>query len=182
MQMRQKLLLGGTLIVAMMAGAFFLGRAQAGTNAPGSPADPLVTKSYVDQVAAGFATKTEVQQALQAASAATQSASSALQAAQSAAAQVESALSFRVMTIPAGQKLVGGAGAEIVLRSGTAKIVGSAAGGVLDTSAGRDAANGETAPANHLLVVPRADGRGLLAVTDTIVMVRGTAVIAEVGP
>lgn len=121
-----------------LAGFVFLGgflvghQGRASSVAPGSDADPLVTKSYVDQF-----------------------------------------LALVVFELAKGQTLVGGAGTEIIVRSGTAKAVAGQLGGVCDLTGGRDLAQGETVKANHLLLVPRADGRGIRADTAVWVMVRG---------
>ncbi len=78
-----------------------------------------------------------------------------------------------VVDVPAGKSLIGFAGAEIILRGGTAKAVDSQSGGLCDVTSGTDLRSGQNIPANHLLIIPRDDGRGILAVNDVIVMVRG---------
>jgi len=80
---------------------------------------------------------------------------------------------LQVVNLPKGQKLIADAGAELVLRSGTATAIGSQLGGLADVTAGKDLGTGQAVPANHLLIVPRTDGRGLAAVTDCILLVRG---------
>jgi hypothetical protein len=124
------------VLVALSAltSGIWLGRVTAQTPEPGSSADPLVSKSYVDQMTL-----------------------------------------FRVVTVPAGQSIVGEAGAEIVLRGGTATAITSPQGGLLDISAGRDVKEGEAILPNHLIVIPRSDGRGFKAVTELVLMVKGAA-------
>ena len=78
-----------------------------------------------------------------------------------------------VVNLPAGGKLVCEAGTEIVLRAGRATAMGSPLGGLADVTAGKDVQTGQPVSPNHLLIVPRNDGRGLQAVTDCILMVRG---------
>ncbi len=122
----------GTLILAG-GGGFLAGRAVASPGAtPGSEADPLVAKSYVDRLA-----------------------------------------QWQLVTLDAGKTLVASQGTEIILRAGQAKAVASAAGGLADITLGKDLANLEAIKANHLLVVPKSDGRGLQAVTQAILLVRG---------
>ncbi|MDP2872282.1 MAG: hypothetical protein Q8P31_07085 [Bacillota bacterium] len=114
-------------------GGFFIGhQGRASSVAPGSDADPLVARSYVDQF-----------------------------------------LVLAVVELAKGQTLEGGAGTEIILRSGTARAIASPLGGVCDLTGGRDLPQGEIVKANHLLLVPRADGRGIRAETAVFVMVRG---------
>jgi len=137
-----------TLIVLTLALGGVLGWVgkgmAAGEPLPGSEQDPLVSKSYVDS-------KIE-----------------ALLSQLSTGAQME------VVELPAGQKLIARAGTELIVRSGSAVVIDSELGGLCDVTAGKDLRKGENAPANHLLLVPRDDGRGIQAVSGTIVMVRGT--------
>lgn len=78
-----------------------------------------------------------------------------------------------VVEVPAGLRLIAEAGTELILRSGQATAIDSQLGGLANVTAGVDLRMGERVPANHLLIVPRGDGRGLLAVTDIIVLARG---------
>ncbi|MDR2295505.1 MAG: hypothetical protein LBD95_01790 [Clostridiales Family XIII bacterium] len=80
---------------------------------------------------------------------------------------------FVPVEIAAGQQLIGGAGAEIILRSGEAAIISNESNGVSDLTGGLDLMTGAPVQPNHLLLVPRADGRGLTARGDVWVMVRG---------
>jgi hypothetical protein len=80
---------------------------------------------------------------------------------------------FTAVEVAAGRRLIGGAGAEIILRSGEAAIISNESNGVSDLTDGSDLMTGARALPNHLLLVPRDDGRGLTALTDLWVMVRG---------
>ncbi|NLX61111.1 MAG: hypothetical protein GXZ06_01090 [Tissierellia bacterium] len=86
---------------------------------------------------------------------------------------------FQVVELKAGQFLIGKSGTEIILRGGTgsgrgrAKIVAAGQNGLADITQGKDLINGEEVPLNHLLIVPRDDGRGILAITDSVYLVRG---------
>lgn len=82
-------------------------------------------------------------------------------------------VTLQVVTVPAGKTLIGQAGAEFILRGGRATAIASANGGLSDVTDARDIRQGENVIANHLLVIPRTDGRGLKALTDLFVMVRG---------
>lgn len=90
---------------------------------------------------------------------------------------VDSLLVFQVVSVPKNSILVGEGGTEIVLRGGQAAAVASVNGGILDVSDGVDVADGVVIKPNHLLVVPRTDGRGVLAKTDLILMVKGPSSI-----
>jgi len=93
---------------------------------------------------------------------------------------VDALLLFQVVDVPKDSQLVGEGGTEIVLRAGVGSAVASASGGLLDVSDGVDLAQGEEIKKNHLLIVPRTDGRGVLAETDAIFMVKGVFSIKPV--
>ncbi len=84
---------------------------------------------------------------------------------------------FTVVNVPAGKTVICEAGTELILRMGKGTIIATEKGGLADTTEGFDLANGTAMPANHQLIVPVADGRGFLAETDVIVMVKGGYVI-----
>jgi len=79
---------------------------------------------------------------------------------------------FTPVLIPAGRTLRAHAGVEFIVRGGQATVI-SGVDGLVDVTAGFDRTNGQTIPLNHLMLVPRTDGRGLRAVTDTWVMIKG---------
>jgi len=80
---------------------------------------------------------------------------------------------FEALFVPAGHTLIADAGAEFILRSGNAIAV-SGSDGMVNITAGQDLANGETVPHNHLLMVPRSDGRGMSFMTDSWLMIKGS--------
>lgn len=86
---------------------------------------------------------------------------------------VDKFLQLEVVNLRSGQSLLAEGGTEIILRGGRAVVIASPLGGLCDVTQGRDLSAGEVIPANHLLIVPRDDGRGVKAETDTILMVRG---------
>ena len=80
---------------------------------------------------------------------------------------------FKVISIKKGEKLLGGDGCEVIVRTGSVSIIASDRGGISDVTAGLDLPGNTVAPANHLLVIPVNDGRGLLVNSDAYVMVKG---------
>lgn len=84
---------------------------------------------------------------------------------------------FMVVNVSANKQMICEAGTELILRMGQGTIIATSKGGLADTTAGEDLANGTDMPSNHQLVVPVADGRGFQAKTDVIVMVKGTYTI-----
>lgn len=83
------------------------------------------------------------------------------------------ASAFKVVELKKGEKLIANAGCEIILRMGSATVIATEKGGLADTTAGYDLPNLTPMPSNHLLIVPLGDGRGFVADTDVIVMVKG---------
>lgn len=110
---------------------------------PGTTADPLVTKSFVEDY---------VNEKLGTGSGGSQ---------------------WDVKVIQPGGTFLGGAGTEVVLRSGKATCIDPTTSGILDITSGGNVVDGQQIPANHLLVVPREDGRGFKAETEVIIMYRG---------
>ncbi len=106
----------------------------------GSQEDPLISKSYLDNVFLNT---------------------------------VKTEMSFSVVSLKEGQQLVGDAGCEMILRQGKATIFSTEKGGISDVTLGGDHPSGSDMPANHLLIVPVGDGRGITAQTDVLVMVKG---------
>jgi hypothetical protein len=86
---------------------------------------------------------------------------------------------FTPLEIAEGQKLIGGEGTELILRSGEAKAVSGGSNGIADLTDGQDLADGAPLQANHLLLIPRSDGRGLTALTNIWVLVRGNYTLVE---
>ncbi len=87
---------------------------------------------------------------------------------------VDSRTTYTVVHMQANQKLIGGAGAEIILRSGEATAIGNGSNGVSDMTEGKDLMTTDKVGTNHLLLVPRDDGRGIQVWTESYVMVRGS--------
>ncbi|WP_066495998.1 hypothetical protein [Abyssisolibacter fermentans] len=79
-----------------------------------------------------------------------------------------------VVELKDGQTLICNAGTEIILRGGSATAIASDLGGLSDTTAGEDIQMNQKIPNNHLLIVPRSDGRGVLVPKYAIFMVRGS--------
>ncbi len=125
---------------------------------PGTDDDPLISKSYIENVL-----MPKIEQYVE----------SKLAGLSSGSAGEGTADTFKVVDAKEGDEIICSAGAELILRMGKAEIIATEKGGLADTTAGTDLANGTAMPSNHLLIVPVADGRGLKAQTDIIVMIKG---------
>ncbi|HPY57242.1 MAG TPA: hypothetical protein PK516_07245 [Sedimentibacter sp.] len=86
---------------------------------------------------------------------------------------------LEVVEIYAGEKLIAGAGTELILRGGKAFVIGSEKGGISNVTIGKDFVSGMEFVANHLMIVPRDDGRGAYTNDYAIFMVRGTYEITK---
>lgn len=138
------------LLLAVGASVILLG-SRAVFSEPGSETDPLVTLSYVNKSIEQI--KSYIDEKL--------------------SIQKNSENELEVVNLAKGQYLIAKAGTEIILRSGKAVAVVSELGGLTDVTAGVDLAKDENVPTNHLLIIPRNDGRGLYCLTETYIMVRG---------
>lgn len=129
---------------------------------PGTSDDPVVTKSYiVDEVIPQI--KAYIDERFGAAA--------------SEGVVTSASDKFIVVNVSAGKSVICEAGTELILRMGKGTIIATEKGGLADTTAGYDLANGTEMPSNHLLIVPLADGRGFRADTDVLVMVKGAYTI-----
>jgi hypothetical protein len=128
---------------------------------PGSADDPIVTKSYVDQKIAAISGTVPTPPPTSGGS----------------ATPVLGIDTFKVVELKPGQVINGGEGTEFIVRAGSAEAVigANAKGGLTDITGGTNLGNGDEAVANHMILVPRNDGRGLRATSSgtTYVMVRG---------
>lgn len=142
----------------------------AGNKEPGSTEDPIVTLSYVEQRIEQL--KFYIDEKL--------SSSQPSQPLQPTAPNQEPSKenTLELVYLKTGERLIGDVGTEIILRMGTATAITSHRGGLSDVTGGRDIQENERIPANHLLIVPRDDGRGVGAKTeDVILLVRGNYII-----
>ncbi|PYG88194.1 hypothetical protein LY28_01530 [Ruminiclostridium sufflavum DSM 19573] len=87
---------------------------------------------------------------------------------------------FKIIKLPAGKTLIGDASTEIIVRNKdrvTAYVSSTATGGVSNLISGTDIPNGAVIPDNQLLLIPKADGRGITAKADADIMIKGTYTI-----
>ncbi len=91
--------------------------------------------------------------------------------------EITAETSFSVVELASGKSLIGQAGCELILRQGSATVISTPKGGLADVTAGNDPSNGMEMPANHLLIVPVGDGRGIRATSNVLVMVKGAYAI-----
>jgi len=167
--MNKKLYIVG-LGLAFMVGVVLAGSGLLSAN-PGGAEDPLVSRSYVDmrinevmqlinaQGGTGGQVNTEVivNEIL----------------ADIAGFFGTESMSFTPVHVNAGQVILGGEGVEIIRRSGAATAHVPGQDGIVNVSAGLDLDHGHPIPANHLVIIPREDGRGIRATQDSWFIIRG---------
>jgi len=141
--------------VALIGVAFLVGRVSASSGpTPGSPSDPLVTKSYVSAA---------IQEALSG----------------QTKAGPPPGTNFVLVKLDKGFKLILQGNAEMIVRRGTTSAVSGAAGGIVDLTAGANVTAGSTVSDNHLLLVPKSNGSGILASNWTVVLVSGSYSVSD---
>lgn len=84
---------------------------------------------------------------------------------------------FEAVSIPKGQALTLGVGAEVMLRAGTAVCAAGSAPGLIDETSGGSLNNGGALVQNHLYMAT-VEGRSVKASADARVMVRGSYSVA----
>ena len=130
---------------------------------PGSEGDPVVTKSYVDKQIEdwGINIETKISDIYSKMASGDSSSSDPVQK------------ELQIVEVEAGKSVLFGSGVQVILRGGKGSIIDSPQGGIVDITQGVDLRAGYDVPANHLLMIPRDDGRGIRAVKKCILMVTG---------
>jgi len=186
MSKKSKAVIAGAFAFLAISGFSLVTNAD-GVAAPGSSDDPVVTKSYVDE---------QIQKALgtggQAVSPSDLDKKIADELARAKADllnQLQNSGSgsgtasastdkVTVIKLEQGQTLFGGAGSEMIVRTGKVLAYSSDEDGIPDVTAGKDLPSGTPVQLNHLLMFPR-DGRGIQPdpknsdKTDIYVMMKG---------
>lgn len=80
---------------------------------------------------------------------------------------------YQVVFIEEGKTIYFTESTEVICRSGKASAIASENGGLSDVTVGRDIQTGEDVPLNHLIIIPRNDGRGMTVTVSSYLMVKG---------
>lgn len=142
---------------------------------PGSGEDPVVSQSYVDSKIETLTKSLQTaEQKIEILSKSLQTAEQKIEIlSKSTQASVQK---FEVVEVKLGKSVICGDSTELVVRSGKAKAISSDAGGLSDLTAdnGGDLKNGANILTNHLLLIPRDDGRGIKVTSASAwVMIKG---------
>jgi len=82
---------------------------------------------------------------------------------------------YEIVRVTAGMKVLAGGSCDIMLRSGTAVALAPLASqGLSDYTSGSEILNGDSITINHMMLIPRGDGRGILITSEeAYIMIRG---------
>lgn len=150
----------GILLVIILLGA------TVAFSEPGSYSDPLVTSGYVD--AKIEQVKFYINEKL---------------AGINESSSDESP--WQVVEVLAGKSLICKDGTEVILRSGKGNSISKITitsnngvehaidNGLTDVTDGKDLKMGDNIPMDHLLIIPRDDGRGIYCTMDSFFLVKG---------
>ncbi|HCC07297.1 MAG TPA: hypothetical protein DEP72_03935 [Clostridiales bacterium] len=123
----------------------------------GSEQDPIVTQSYVDSQIS------ELKKQIGNSSSGT------------------TKFTYEPLKINKNVQIIGKQGTEIIVRSGDTKAItivkDGVENGLQDITDGIDIKKDKKVPLNHLIIIPREDGRGIKFTTDGYIMIRGEYVI-----
>lgn len=83
---------------------------------------------------------------------------------------------YEIVRATQGMKVLAGGSCDIMLRSGTALAIAPLASqGLSDYTTGSEVLNNEEIVINHMMLIPRGDGRGILITSEeAYIMIRGT--------
>ena len=159
--------LGLVIAAAVICSGVFLTSIIAATDY--STEDPLISKSWVDNIF--------YPQIVQYVDSKIQEVKALISSDNKSDTSSVSDISYKVITLTKGQKLVCKEGSlEIILRPGGQAVVYSdiESNGVAELTGGTELLSGAAVPINAYCLIPRADGRGIICTSENAyVMVRG---------
>lgn len=189
--MTRKIYVWICLVVLTISGAFYITSSASGGEA-GTIDDPLVTKSYMDAQIAKVMAEVKKQGSTNPTNTNTNVDMAKVYEdidryiathygdVQNPGETTSQGAKYVVVEAKAGSKIICDESAEVILRAGEAKIISNEAGnGLADVTLGIDLSMGVIVPKNHLLIVPRTDGRGLEITKHAFVMVKGSYTVVE---
>ncbi len=159
--MKKKILVGIQIFLAstiIATGVTFANNSQAG-----SSEDPLVAKSYVDD---------KINQVLEVINGTVGSDKDVVESGNISTQQVSGNI-FKPVLVEVGQTIYGKEGTELILRSGKGNAVVPGAEGISNLTSGLELRNKGTVNKNHLIIIPRSDGRGVKVTEKAWFLVKG---------
>lgn len=144
---------------------------------PGSENDPLVTLSYVENRIEEF--RISVEERLDSILTVVNDHDKEIEDMKTKLENTNSenvqdiSLAFNTELLKAGETLELKSGTEVIVRTGKTLAIEGQDGGLPDVTGGSNLSEGDLVPNNHLLIIPKDDGRGVYAERDSWVMIRG---------
>ena len=141
---------------------------------PGSSADPVVTKSYVDEKISelmgvfnnsGNGNTTGTNGGTISSADKEEIVNSVMEQLSGLSGGTDSS-TYKPVSAIKGQVIIGGEGSEIILRSGQAVGYCTGTDGIVNATKGTEGFNDTNIEKNNLLIVPRNDGRGVRVTTE----------------
>jgi hypothetical protein len=80
---------------------------------------------------------------------------------------------YETVSVAVGKRLMGTDGTEIILRAGKGVVYITGKDGIADLTTGQNLVTGDKVQTNHLMVVPRGDGRGIVVSEAAWFLVKG---------
>ena len=155
--MKQKIIFS---VQIFLAGVILATGVSFANNQAGSSEDPLVAKSYVDD---------KINQVLEVIN---KTVGTDGNTGSNSNVQI-SGSSFKPVLVEVGQAIYGKEGTELILRSGKGNAIVPGAEGIANLTNGVELKNKSTVTKNHLLILPRADGRGVKVTEKAWFLVKG---------
>ena len=152
--------------------------AEGDSPSPGGQGDPLVTLSYLEQVYTGYISdllRKEMDTQAQTIQAGLEERIAALEEA-SRQARIVSASTYQLVTLEAGQTLLGGRGVELILRIGEAAVTAQNSPGLVDLTSAGSLEDGQSLEKNHLYMITIPEN-GVRASDHAVFLVRGEYVV-----
>lgn len=142
----------------------------------GTADDPVVTKSYVDkcindavsQVMSNKLSDSDIEQIAEKAAELADNGKNVPTISESGTSDT-----YKAIELKTGKIIIGMEGTEIILRSGVAYAYITGVDTILDITTGESLEDKNSISKDHLIIIPRADGRGIRATEDAWVLVKG---------
>ena len=131
---------------------------------PGTSDDPVVSKSYVDE---------QISELLK-----TLESGGTINVNGGTTTESNTKTKYVPVHVAVGQKLLGGEGTEIILRVGRSFAVVPGKESLIDVTNGTELVDKNEIKKNHVIIVPRNDGRGVRVVEDAWFLVKGDYTIS----
>lgn len=143
---------------------------------PGSEDDPIVSKSYVDSRIDELLNAIENNEPI-----VINPSDNSENGSDSEVVSGGNSDQYRYVPVHVGvsQKIIGGEGTEIILRVGRGFAYVPGNEGIVDATSGKNLDNNIEIEKNHIIIVPRSDGRGIRIVEDAWFIVKGAYTVAE---